>query len=85
MAYVKKCHLCGGGEVIEKNVTEVISGGQHTAIMSVFAGVCLRCGERIYLPETIRQFEKIEAKLERHELSGFQPVGQSFNVDFPGC
>lgn len=81
MAYVKKCPLCGGGEVIEKKVTEVISGGRHTAIMSVTAGVCHRCGERIYTPETIRHFENIEAKLESHELSGFHPVGQSFYVD----
>lgn len=85
MAYVKKCPLCGGGDVVEKMVTEVISGGRHTATMSVTAGVCLRCGERIYTPETITQLENIEAKLERHELSGFQPVGQSFHVDSSGC
>jgi YgiT-type zinc finger domain-containing protein len=85
MAYVKKCPLCGGGEVVEKEVTEVICGGPHTAIVSVSAGVCRRCGERIYTPETIRRFETIEAKLERHELSGFQPMGQSFHVDSPGC
>lgn len=81
MIYVKKCPLCGRGEVIEKRVTEVMSGGQHTAFIKVSAGVCLYCGERIYLPETIRNFKDIETRLEQHELSGFQSVGQSFQVN----
>ena len=77
MAYVKKCPYCGN-TVIEKHVTEVVYGGQHTAFLNVRAGVCLHCGERLYTPDIIRLFEKTEEKLEKQELSGFQAVGQSF-------
>jgi len=79
MKYVKKCPNCGG-DVIEKEVKEVLSGGVNTAFIKVKAGICLHCGERLYTPETVRRFEEIEAKLERQETSGFQPLGKSFQV-----
>lgn len=77
--YVEKCPRCGG-TVIEKEVTEVLYGGVNTAILRVKAGVCLLCGERLYTPEIVRQFEEIEAKLEQQETAEFEPVGQSFQV-----
>lgn len=77
--YVEKCPRCGG-TVIEKEVTEVLYGGVNTAILRIKAGVCLLCGERLYTPEIIRQFEEIEAKLEQQETAEFEPVGQSFQV-----
>jgi len=79
MKYVRKCPICSG-QVIEKEVTEVLSGGINTAFIRVKAGVCLHCGERLYTPETVRRFEEIEAKLERQETSEFQPLGKSFQV-----
>ena len=75
----KQCPVCGG-EVVEKEVEKLLRGGRHTAVVSVPAEVCLKCGERLYSTETIRRFEQIRAKLERQEVSEFQPVGQSFQV-----
>lgn len=77
--YVEKCPRCGG-VIVEKDVTELLYGGVNTAILRVKAGVCELCGERLYTPETIRQFEEIEAKLEQQETAEFKPVGQSFQV-----
>ena len=79
MKYVEKCPICGG-QVIEKEVTEVLSGGINTAFIRVKAGVCLHCGERLYTPETVRRFEEIRAKLERQETAEFQRLGKSFQV-----
>ena len=80
--YIEKCPRCGGA-VIEKEVTEVLYGGVNTAILRIRAGVCLLCGERLYTPEIIKQFEEIEAKLEQQETAEFEPVGQSFQVVLP--
>ncbi|MGC1377390.1 MAG: YgiT-type zinc finger protein [Anaerolineales bacterium] len=77
--YVKKCPRCGG-EVIEKEVTEVLYGGVNTAILRARVGVCVLCGERLYTAENVKQFEEIEAKLEQQETAGFQPLGQSFQI-----
>ena len=79
MKYVEKCPRCGGA-VVEKEVTEVLYGGVNTAFLKVKAGVCLLCGERLYTADTVRQFEEIEAKLERQDTEGFQLLGQSFQV-----
>ncbi len=79
MKYVEKCPHCGG-QVIEKEVKEVLSGGSNTAFLTVKAGVCIHCGERLYTPETIRRFEDIAAQLEHQQTNEFQPVGKSFQV-----
>jgi len=74
-----KCPVCGG-EMVEKDVEKLLRGGIHTAVLTVRAEVCLRCGERLYSQETVRWFEQIRAKLERQEVADFQPLGQSFQV-----
>ena len=79
MKYVKKCPICSG-QVIEKEVTEVLSGGVNTAFLKVKAGVCIHCGERLYTPEMVKRFEEIENKLEHQETSDFQTLGKSFQV-----
>ena len=79
MRYVEECPRCGG-QVIEKEVTEILSDSINTAFLKVKAGICLHCGERLYTPETVRRFEEIEAKLERQEITDFQPLGKSFQV-----
>jgi len=79
MKYVKRCPKCGG-HVIEKEVTEVLSGGIDTAFLKVKAGVCLHCGERLYTPETVKRFEEIEAKLERQETDDFKHLGKTYQV-----
>jgi YgiT-type zinc finger domain-containing protein len=66
--------------MIEKQVEKLLRGGVHTAVLEVWAEVCLRCGERLYSQETVRHFEKVRAKLERGEVGDFQPLGRSFKV-----
>jgi YgiT-type zinc finger domain-containing protein len=74
-----KCPVCGG-ELVEKLVEKILRGGNHTAILTVPAEVCLHCGERLYAPEVIKRFEEIRSKLEREEIADFQPVGRAFQV-----
>jgi len=74
-----KCPVCGR-EVIEKEIEKLIRGGKNTAIVKVKADVCLHCGERLYAKETIKHFEQIRSKLERHEVSDFELLGKSYQV-----
>jgi YgiT-type zinc finger domain-containing protein len=74
-----KCPVCGG-EMIEKGVEKLLRGGIHTAVLTVKAEVCLRCGERLYSQETIRRFERIRAKLECHDVAELQPLGRSYQA-----
>ena len=74
-----KCPVCGG-ELAGRQVEKLLRGGNHTAVLEVAAEVCLRCGERLYSPETVRRFEEIRGKLARQDVAEFQPLGQSFRV-----
>lgn len=74
-----KCPVCGG-EMAEKDVEKLLRGGNHVAVLSVKAEVCLHCGERLYSRETVGRFEEIRAKLTRQETKEFEPMGQSFQV-----
>ena len=74
-----KCPICGG-ELVEKEVEKILRGGIHTAVLKVNAEVCLHCGERQYLQETVRRFEEIRGKLERQETEDLQPVGSFFQL-----
>ena len=76
--YAARRGRCQG--TIEKEVEKLLRGGRHTAVVTVHAEVCLRCGERLYSKETISRFEQIRAKLARQEVVDFQPLGQSFQV-----
>jgi YgiT-type zinc finger domain-containing protein len=79
MVPFSSCPVCGG-ELVEKQVEKLLRGGKNTAVLEVRAEVCLRCGERLYSVETVRQFEQVRAKLERGQVEEFQPMGQSFKV-----
>ena len=79
MSPFRKCPVCGG-EMIEKRVEKLLRGGVHTAVLEVWAEVCLHCGERLYSQQTVRRFEQVRAKLERGEIEDFQPMGRSFKV-----
>ncbi|MCB9510104.1 MAG: YgiT-type zinc finger protein [Deferribacteres bacterium] len=77
--FLEKCPSCGG-EIVEKQVTEVLSGGVNTAFVEAKVGICQHCGERLYTPELIKKFEEIEAKLQRQETSTFKPLGKSYQA-----
>jgi YgiT-type zinc finger domain-containing protein len=73
---------------MEKEVEKLLKGGVHTAVLTVRADVCVRCGERLYSSVMIRRFEQIRGKLERQEVAEFKPIGQTFQVTeglYPTC
>ncbi len=72
------CPICSG-ELVNKEVTEVVRGGGHTATLKVEASVCLHCGG-LYSMDTGKQFDEIRAKLRRADTTDLKPVGQSFQV-----
>ena len=59
-----ECPVCGG-EMVDKSVEKLLRGGNNTAVLTVRAEVCLRCGERLYPQEAIERFEQIRAEFER--------------------
>ena len=75
----ERCPVCGG-ELVEKEVEKLLKGGAYIAVLKVRAGVCLKCGERLYSSETARTFEQIRKKLEDQDFSEFLPLGQTFEV-----
>ncbi|MEK7405190.1 MAG: YgiT-type zinc finger protein [Acidobacteriota bacterium] len=75
----EKCPVCGG-ELARKEVEKLLRGGNNMAAVRVTAEVCLRCGERLYSPETVQRFEAVKVKLERNETAELQPLGISFEV-----
>lgn len=75
----ERCPVCNG-ELVGKDVEKVLRGGAHTGVLTVYAEVCVRCGERLYDQETVRRFEQIRAKLEQQQTGEFQQLGLSFKV-----
>lgn len=79
MQLFDQCPVCGG-ELVEKEVDKLLRGGNHSAVISVMAEVCLHCGERFYSKETIQRFEKIRTKLSQQDTAEFEPLGQFLQV-----
>lgn len=73
------CPVCGG-ELVKRQVEEIVRGGDDTATLSVEAMVCQRCGERLYSEDTVRRFERIRADLSRGSVEGLEPVGRSYRA-----
>ena len=73
------CPVCNG-ELVEKEVEKLLRGGNNTAVLKVTAEVCLHCGERLYSKETVTRFEEIRKKLERNDVTGFRPLGKSYQA-----
>ena len=80
MTPFEQCPVCGGDEVIDRQVQKLLRGGRHTASITVPAEICLRCGERLYSVDAVKRFEEIRTKLERQDTKDFQPIGQAFEV-----
>lgn len=79
MKHLEQCPVCGG-ELIYKEVTKVLRGGNHTAMLKAKAEICLHCGERLYSMDTVKRFDEIRAKLRQQDTADFNPIGQSFQV-----
>ena len=74
-----KFPVCGGATTA-KEVEKLLRGGVNFAAVTVCAEVCLHCGERLYSTDTVKHFEQVRAKLSSQEVSGFEPLGRSFQV-----
>lgn len=79
MKLFKKCPICGG-ELTEKKVEKLLKGNGDTAILKVKAEVCLHCGERLYAPEVIAQFENVRKKLKEGKIKDFTVIGKSYQA-----
>ena len=79
MSLFNTCPVCGG-EVVAKQTEKLLRGGVNLAVVTVRAEVCLRCGERLYSPDTIRLFEQIRQKLSDQDVEEFEPLGRAFRV-----
>ena len=75
-----KCARCGFDDVIEKNVDEVLHGGNAAAVITIPAKVCLHCGERFYKGEVGFCFDAIRKRLDSGQVDEFQPIGRYFRV-----
>jgi YgiT-type zinc finger domain-containing protein len=73
------CPVCGG-ELVKRQVEEILRGGNDTATLSVEAVVCQRCGDRLYSEDTVRRFERIRADLYRGSVEGLEPVGRAYRA-----
>ncbi len=74
------CPICGG-EVTERNISEIVQGGNHTATLRMDVLVCLSCNERLYSLSDIQKMEQLKQKLERQDTADLTPIGQSFAVN----
>ena len=79
MTPFSKCPICSG-EIVAKQVEEIIHSGNNAVIIDVTAEVCLGCSERLFSPEVIQKMELIKLKLEKHEIDGFQKIGQFYKA-----
>ena len=77
MKLPSKCPICGG-ELLEKEVEEVVRGGNNAAFIKVHAGICHKCGEHLYDPSTIELFEETRSKLEDNVEEGMHPIGKAY-------
>jgi len=75
--YVSKCPICGG-KVVRRKVKKVVRGGDDVAILEVEAGVCLKCGERIYTKETHERFQEIRDRLRSGSTKTLKRVGSTY-------
>ena len=77
--HFERCPVCDG-DLVLKEVEKLLRGGNHTAVLTVTAELCRRCGERLYSRETVERFAEVGAKLNRQDTDEFQAVGTSFFV-----
>ncbi|MCC6808031.1 MAG: YgiT-type zinc finger protein [Deltaproteobacteria bacterium] len=76
MNALSKCVRCGSTDLAERTVERLVRGGQDVVVFRVTAVVCHHCGERYFSKAAIEAFEAARHKLERHDLDGFETVGQ---------
>jgi YgiT-type zinc finger domain-containing protein len=73
----KNCPVCGGLVVI-RQVQKLVSGGNDVAALNLRAGVCTKCGERLYDVETHRQIEVVRNNLLKKDYGALRKVGSVY-------
>jgi YgiT-type zinc finger domain-containing protein len=76
---ISKCPTCASALEV-KQVEEVVAGGRDVVRVQVEAEVCNRCGQYLFSPETVRQFEEIRCKLEAGDISSFTQEGHAYRA-----
>ncbi len=76
---VSTCPVCGG-EVAVKDVEKLIRQGNNVLIIRVKAGVCTRCGERIYDLETQEWFQRLRRGEPLEPSFQLRRVGYAYEV-----
>ena len=79
MPFFDQCVFCGGA-MFRKDVEVQLRGGDNTALITVPAEVCLRCGHHLYDGATVRRFEEIRKKLAAGDTAEFHCLGRHFQV-----
>ena len=74
------CPICGGN-VVEKDVEKIVKGGNNVAILKVKAGVCEKCGERIYTKEVHKKIEEIRSELKQRTTELYKPIGRTYTYE----
>lgn len=72
---LSRCFRCGGRDLEEREVEELLSAGPHAVRCRAHASVCLRCGERYFDAETVRIFEALRKKVAQGDLTGLRTAG----------
>ena len=71
------CPVCGG-EVIVKDITRMVKGGDNALVMKVEAGVCHKCGEEIFDYDTLQRIEKARKDLMENKTEQFKKIGNLY-------
>ncbi len=71
------CPVCGG-MIVEKEVEKVVRGGNDVAVLKVLAGVCAKCGERLYDADTHRWIDQVRRYLLEKRYGTLKKVGSVY-------
>ena len=76
---VSICPICGGSVTV-KQTEEVVRGGNDVAIVQVRAGICGKCGERVYDQPTFELLERVREDLKAGRVDRMRVVGHSYQM-----
>ena len=75
------CYTCGNDDAYElRELEEPVTVGGNTALVRIHVANCRFCGERLLDLPNQAHLEEVRARLERGEVTGFEPVGLTYRV-----
>ncbi len=78
MVISRTCPVCGG-DIVEKEVEKLVKGGNDVAILRVRAGVCTKCGERLFDAETHHRIDTARRNLVEQRHEALRKVGTVYS------